>query len=51
MKKAWDRIVRGREHGLSEIIDESSPPHREQICCEIKDELQTQEQDSDVQGL
>jgi len=52
MKKAWDRIVKGREHGLCEITDESPPPLREQICCEIKeDEVQTSVQDSHVQGL
>jgi hypothetical protein len=54
MQKAWDRIVAGRTHGLCEIADdvESPPWVREEISCEIKeDDLQTQEQVSDMQGL
>ena len=54
MKKAWDRIVAGREHGLCEIVDDLSSQVREEISCDIKDEppgLQTQKQDSQVQGL
>jgi putative phage-type endonuclease len=54
MQKAWDRIVAGRTHGLCEIAEdvESPPWVREEISCDIReDDLQTQEQVSDVQGL
>jgi putative phage-type endonuclease len=39
MRVAWDRIVKGREFGLCEIIDDPVPwvPVKEEIRCEIID--------------
>ena len=55
MKKAWDRIVKGRTQGLNEIVDEPPSLVREQISCDIREDesfrLQTQEQDVHMQGL
>ena len=43
MKAAWDRIVKGREHGLCELVDEPPTQFKNEFACEIEDDVQSQE--------
>lgn len=38
MKEVWDRIVKGRENGLCELVDEPLTHFKNEIACEIVDE-------------
>ena len=43
MKAAWDRIVKGRESGLCELVDEPPMQFKNEFACEIEDDVQSQE--------
>jgi len=43
MKAAWDRILKGREHGLCELVDEPPMQFKNEFACEIEDDVQSQE--------
>ena len=38
MKAVWDRIVKGRAHGLCELVDDEPVQFKNEIACEIVDE-------------
>ena len=41
MKVAWDRVVKGREHGLCELINEQTQPlFKNEIVCELVEDEQ-----------
>jgi hypothetical protein len=46
MKHAWDRIVKGREVGLCEIIDDLVSYIKIEVVCNIVEDVSSQEQDS-----
>ena len=48
MKAAWDRILKGREHGLCELVDEPPMQFKNEFACEIEDDVQSQEPVSQV---
>jgi putative phage-type endonuclease len=50
MKAAWDRICRGRTHGLCELVPEPPSQFKNEIVCEIID-VPPQEPVSEVQGV
>ena len=36
MKEVWDRIVKGRTHGLCELVDDEPPVQfKNEIACEL----------------
>lgn len=47
MKATWERICGGRQNGLCEIVDEPDE-FKNEIVCEIVDDVSAQEQDPDV---
>ena len=56
MQAFWDRVIKGREQGLCEILEDTIPfdPYfKKEIVCEIVDEdgVPPQEQDSHVQRV